>query len=282
MRSNGTLQEKLDEFQFEYEIIRVETTTEAKKDIITADFNNFDALISVGGDGTLFHVLNGYLKNKSEKRIPLGLIPVGTGNALSKDLNLEAGNISLALQAIKKGVTKSFDIGKITDSKSDYYFANIAGCGFVTDVASTAQKLKFLGKLSYTFGVLYRTVFLKPFDVSIITENGEFNHSVIFIEVSNTRFTGSDFLMAPGAVVNDGYLDLTLLKKLSRFRLLQGLLKIFSGTHVHMPEVEVIKSKSMTITTSVPKQLTVDGEIFGYTPVTIDCENNRIEVIVNS
>ena len=57
-----------------------------------ADFKNYDGIVAAGGDGTLFEVINGYFKNKSRTKIPLGVLPVGTGNAFARDLELDTSN----------------------------------------------------------------------------------------------------------------------------------------------------------------------------------------------
>ena len=99
----------------------------------------------------------------------------------------------------------------------------------------------------------------------------------IFVEISNTRYT-SNFLMAPDAEIDDGFLDVTLLGKMTRKRMLQCFPKIFTGEHVQFDEVETFKAKRMRVETNIPKVLTPDGELVGITPVEVECLHRAIEV----
>ena len=93
----------------------------------------------------------------------------------------------------------------------------------------------------------------------------------IFVEIANTRYTGSTFIMAPDAVIDDGYLDIILANKVSRMRIIKLLPTIFKGEHVLDKKVEVFKTKKVRIETDVPKTLIPDGELFGSTPIEIEC-----------
>ncbi|MBU0559668.1 MAG: diacylglycerol kinase family lipid kinase [Bacteroidetes bacterium] len=265
----------------EYELIFPESREQAQNIVKDADFEKYNSVITAGGDGSLYTTLNGYMQNTSSKRIPLGVIPVGTGNAFVRDIGLDADEIEKAFNAIKSGKTKKVDIGKFITEGKDYYFINIIGMGFVTDVGKTASKLKMFGNTAYTFGVLYQTTFLKTFNVEIEYDGNTINRESIFIEISNTRYTGKTFLMAPHAKIDDGLLDVTIMNKASRARLLSCLPKIFTGEHLKMKEVETFQAKSIKIATDVPLMLTPDGELMGSTPISLECIPGAVDVFVN-
>jgi YegS/Rv2252/BmrU family lipid kinase len=243
-----------------------------------ADFSKYDGIVAAGGDGTLFEVINGYFKNKSEKRVPIGILPVGTGNAFARDLELTNSKIEEAIKTISKQKKRKVDVGKFTTHGEDYYFLNIIGAGFVVDVNKTAQSLKVFGSLSYIFGVLYRILVLKFSNIKLEFDGKKIETESTFIEVSNTRYTGADFLMAPSAEIDDGLLDITLVKKISRPRLLKGLIKIFTGEHIHFEEIDTFKASKIKIEYDEAKVLTPDGELLGITPVEINCLKHAIEV----
>ncbi len=245
------------------------------------DFEKHDAIAISGGDGTLFEAINGYFSNKSLRRIPIAAIPIGRGNAFARDLNLNNEKWEDAIAAIGNGKLKKVDVGLCKTSNNRFYFINILGLGFVTDVANTAYKLRAFGHLSYILGVFHRTIFLKPYSLTIEIDGKRIERKNIFVEISNSKYTGKDFLMAPSASIDDGLLDITLLNKLSRLRLLQCLPKIFTGEHVKMNEVECFKASKIMIETNPPKNLTPDGQLTGNTPIEIECIPNAIEVFVN-
>ncbi len=244
-----------------------------------ADISSYDGIIAAGGDGTLFEVINGLYKNRFKKkdRVPLGVLPIGTGNAFCRDIGLITDAWKEAIALIAGGKTKKVDVGKIITHGQIYYYLNIVGLGFVADVNKDAHKLKIFGNFSYTMGVIYEILKLNIYDLEIDLDGTIINRENIFVEVSNTRYT-ANFLMAPDAEIDDGYLDVTLLNKTSRRKLLKAFPKIFTGEHIYEDSIETFKAKKIKIKTSVPKILTPDGELLGLTPITIECLNKAVSV----
>ncbi|MFA7418766.1 MAG: diacylglycerol kinase family protein [Melioribacteraceae bacterium] len=272
------IKNELDKNNISYEAVETKYAghgTELVKDL---DFTKYDALVISGGDGTLFETVNGYFENKSVKRIPIGVIPIGRGNAFARDLDLHPDKLAEAVKIVALGKTKMVDVGLFKTNNKQFYFINILGFGFVTDVAKTAFKLRALGHLSYILGVLYRTISLKAYKLKIEIDGKIYERENVFAEISNTRYTGKDFLMAPSAVLDDGLLDITLLNKVTRIRLLQALPQIFTGDHVKMKEVECFKAKNIKIETEPNKLLTPDGQLMESTPIEVECLGKAIEI----
>ena len=242
-----------------------------------ADFSRYDGVVAGGGDGTLFEVINGYCKNPDRNKIPLGVLPVGTGNSFARDLELDASRWQEAVDVISLKKPKNVDVGLFRTHGQEYCFLNILGLGFVADVGKTAFKLKLFGNISYTLGVLYQTLFLKAYHLTMEADGKTMERENVFVEISNTRYT-SNFLMAPTAEIDDGYLDVTLLRKTTRRRLIQCFPKIFTGEHILLDEIEQFKAKKIHITTETPKVLTPDGEMVGITPVTVECLHQAVPV----
>lgn len=242
-----------------------------------ADFKNYDGIIAAGGDGTLFEVINGLFLIKSKKKLPLGVLPVGTGNAFARDLDLHVSRWQEAIDIFRLNKTRKVDVGKFTTHGQTYYFLNILGLGFVADVTKTAHKLKTFGNLSYTLGVFYHILLFKSSKLHIELDGKKLERSNIFVEISNTTYT-SNFYMAPSAKIDDGLLDVTLLGKMGRIGLLKAFPKVFTGEHVNLPQVETFKVKQIKITADKAKVLTPDGELIGITPVEVECLHQAVEV----
>lgn len=242
-----------------------------------ADFEAYDGLIAAGGDGTLFEVINGYFQNSSQKRIPLGVLPVGTGNAFARDLGLDVSRWQQAIDIIRDNQTKRVDVGRFRTQGQDYYYLNILGVGLVARITKLAHRLKLLGNFSYTFSTVLQMLFLKSYTIRIEIDGEIFERENIFVEISNTRYT-SNFLIAPDAKNDDGLLDVILLGKCSRRRLLRNFPKIFTGEHTTLDEIETYQAKKIHITTNNSEYLTPDGELLGKTPVEIECLPRAIEV----
>lgn len=253
---------KFDTFQSLYHehIFKIVKNLELKK---------YDAVVAMGGDGTNFHVLNGLLKNFDLSMIPpIGVLPVGSGNSFAKDLKINT--IEDGIRSLIEKSTRRVDVLSFTQSDELFYFINLTGLGFVTDVAKTAHKFKFLKDLSYIIGVLHRTTRLFYHYIELEVDGKLISEQNCFVEFCNSRYTGGNMLMAPDALIDDGYMDIIIAGPLSRFSLLATLPKIFSGLHLEHPSVRHIKARKAKIKTWPPKTLLPDGEIFGVTPATIE------------
>ena len=243
-----------------------------------ADFNKYDAIIGAGGDGTLHELVNGYFLNRSEKRIPIGIIPVGTGNAFIRDIGFANPDLRKAIQLIKDQKKRKIDVGRFQTGNQTRYFINILGFGFVTDVVQTAQHFKLFGDFAYTIGVLYRMLMLKTNTMKIEINGKKLEYNQLLVEISNSRYTGASYLMAPNASIDDGYLDVMIAKKMGRLKLLSLFSKIFKGEHIGDPFIETFKAKHITIELDEKKLLSPDGELEGTTPVEITCLHQAIEM----
>ena len=242
-----------------------------------SDLSQYDGVIAAGGDGTVFEVVNGLFRNPTGPTVPFGVVPIGTGNSFSRDLGLERDQVREALDLIARATTRKIDVGQCSTGDRDLYFLNILGVGFVSDVTATAAKLKLLGNGSYTLGVIYRTAFLSTFQLALEIDGTTMEREATFLEISNSRFT-ADFLMAPDARIDDGLLDITLLGKISRNRLLRLFPTVFRGEHVQYPEVETFTAHHIRIVTEQSKVLSPDGELVGTTPAEVACLHQALDV----
>lgn len=281
---HGYAQKKLDEIEdylkqinLPYELFLTKATGHGKEIVAAADFKQYSALIAGGGDGTLFEVINGYYANPSELKLPIGVLPIGTGNAFVRDMDLHHHDWKPALDIIAAGKTKKCDVGKFTTEGQTWYYLNILGLGLVADIGETAIKMKALGNISYTLSSFYHILKNKPFQVKLEIDGEIIERENVFIEISNTRYT-ANFLMAPNAKTDDGKLDLTLLGPKGRIGLIRSFPKIITGEHIHMKEVETYQASNIKIISNIPKVLTPDGELMGSTPLEIDCLKQDIDV----
>lgn len=240
--------------------------------------DQYDAIIAFGGDGTNYHVLNGLLSCfKPNKIPPIGIIPVGSGNSFAKDLNIH--NYEDGIRSIIKNNPEWIDVCSFTQAQKKYFFVNLIGFGFVTDVAKTAQKFKIFKDFSYIIGVIYRTINLHFHYMELEIDGKTISGENCFVEFCNSKYTGGDMLMAPDAMIDDGFMDIIITKKLSRSSLLATLPKLFKGTHLNHPAIRHIKAKKARVKTWPDKTLLPDGELFGATPTTIKVHHKMIRYL---
>lgn len=246
--------------------------------VADADLAAVDAVVAAGGDGTLFEVLNGLYDNGISSRPPLGVLPVGTGNAFARDLGLEPGDWKKGIELIGAGKTRAFDVGRVESAEGSYHFLNIVGAGLPVDAMLTAEKLKFVGRGAYTLATLWRAMQLKTYELDLRLDGQAVRRESMFIEISNTRFTGTSFLIAPGAEPDDGLFDITLVRRLGRARLLRLFPTIYKGEHIRYEEVKTYRAREIRIEGPAGMPLAPDGEMRGRTPATIRCLRRDLEL----
>ena len=239
------------------------------------DIGQVDAIVSVGGDGTNYHVLNGLLRYHPDAVLPpLGIIPLGRGNSFALDLPIRS--VGEGIDALIRQRTRPVDVCRFTQGRHVYYFVNLMGIGFVTDVAGTAARFNRAGDMSYVIGVFYRLMGLRFYRMDLEIDGETVSGQNCFVEICNSRYTGGNMLMAPDARIDDGWFDVVVTAPLSRVSLIATLPKIFKGTHGVNPAVRFIRGTSARISTGSRKTMLPDGEIFGFTPTDVSILPHRV------
>lgn len=253
------------------ELLETRGAGDAVERVARADLTGFDGLLAAGGDGTLFEVLNGLYAHPPERRVPLGLVPVGTGNAFARDLGLLPGEWQKGVDLVRAGRQRRVDVGRVAHEAGAYHFLNIVGAGLPVDAMLAAERLKFIGKSAYSLAALWRAMVLETYPLAIDIDGEIVEQEAVFVEISNSRYTGTSFLMAPSAALDDGLLDVTLLQRLSRRRLLRLFPTIYSGRHVEYREVLTRQARRVRLLAPSGLQLAPDGEFRGTLPATVEC-----------
>ncbi|OQX28596.1 MAG: hypothetical protein B0D92_08125 [Spirochaeta sp. LUC14_002_19_P3] len=240
------------------------------------DQRRYVGIVVVGGDGSMFEVLNGLYAGGQGLSIPVGQIPTGTGNSFIRDLGIFG--VDDAVRAISADSRCPVDLGHCTLEGRTCQFINIMGAGFVANVARRAGKYKLFGAKSYLFGTLEELVHLNPVPIQLHVDGETIEHNAIFVEFCNSRLTGGNMLMAPMAKIDDGLFDIVVLTKTTRRRALKLLPTIFTGEHLNEPEIKVYRGGSIKLESAHPMALNIDGEIFGHTPIEIRIAARALQV----
>jgi YegS/Rv2252/BmrU family lipid kinase len=214
-----------------------------------------------GGDG-LVGAVAGALEGTQGV---LGVLPGGRGNDLARVLGI-GQDPELACAVIAAGVEQPLDLGAVGDRR----FVGIASCGFDSDANRIANETKVVrGQLVYTYAALAALVRWKPARFEL-TLDGE-THSVTGYSVAaaNSKAYGGGMYAAPGAELDDGLLDVVTVSGVSKWRFLAQLPKVFKGTHVQNPEVDVSRAAEVRISADRPFTLYADGDPIGELPVTV-------------
>jgi diacylglycerol kinase (ATP) len=170
------------------------------------------------------------------------------------------------------------DVGRVEWSGGVYHFLNIVGIGFAVDAGLAALELKFAGRSAYTLGALWRMLRLRSYPLDMRVDGARVQQDNVFVEISNSRYTGTSFLMAPAAKLDDGLLDVTWLARVPRLRLAWLFRSIFSGRHVEYPEVAARQAREILLDAPPGYLLMADGEFEGRTPARITCLHRDLEM----
>ena len=242
------------------------------------DYTNYDGLIIIGGDGTIHEVLNGILSRKKKSDIPIGIIPGGSGNSFMHDLGL-TDPIS-ATKSIIKGNLRKIDIAKISLNHIKKYAFNIIGWGLVTDIGISAEKWRVLGESRYTILSIFEVLRYKPRNAILILDDKKIVDDFVFVIACNTIHTGKGMQMAPKAKLDDGLIDVIVVRKgVSKLQLLSILPKVYDGSHLNSPYLEYYQVSKFCLKTKNNQILNIDGEVLGTTPIEVEVIPNAFTII---
>ena len=281
LRHEDSLNVVINEFKnydIEYTLNKTEYAGHAVGLVKQTDLKQYDSVCAMGGDGTLFEVLNGMLARGENKRIPISIIPNGTGNSFMKTVGIE--NVENAVKKISKNEPKKLDMMRAVCGENTYYSLNLIGWGMATDISVLAEKLRVLGGQRYNIASVFEIIKNKRRDSKLIVDGKELDSSFSFIIACNTKYVGKDMKMAPKAKIDDGEIDLIIVKKTSSFTLFSVFPKLFDGSHIDHNACEYVHCKSFSIQPNELGSLNIDGEIIGSTPFSVNIVKNGVELIV--
>ena len=238
-------------------------------------------IVAVGGDGHLNEVLNGFIENdlpvNPEAR--LSFVMTGTGCDFQRSLGI-SGKWQNAAAKLKDAKVRKIDVGKVTYTAADKthkirYFDNIASFGLsgAVDHCLEHSRLRdYVGGAPLFLWATIKTVFTHPnqsirFRIDDGPEEGICSRLGL---LANGRYFGGAMHAAPEAELDDGLLDLLMLKEISVAKFLWHLPKIYKGTHLKIPEIFFQKVRKFTAESSEQVILDIDGESPGYLAATFE------------
>lgn len=216
---------------------------------------------SIGGDGTLNEVINGIIGYNNAS---VSVLPYGTGNDFIK--NFENVNF-LDLNGQVNGRKEGIDLLYVKELNC----VNLCNIGFDAKVAENMNKFKKLpfikGRAAYTLSIFYSLIHKLHTNLEIKIDNNEvFKGDFLLCVIANGTYYGGGYKGAPLAQIDDGLIDVCMIKKVSRFKLIK-LINIYkNGTHLESKEIEKYiiyrKCKNINIISRNDFSISIDGEIF--------------------
>ncbi len=254
----------------------------------TLEVKATDSFAVVGGDGTLSEVITGRMQANSGKKELFGLIPAGTGNSMATDLGIDG--VDAAVKCILHGSRQALDLAKVEmvqglpgaeDGTMVRYSHNLVTWGLGVDSTIKAERMRWMGPIRYDVGILMAIMANNRRHATLTLDGVTMEDDYTLFLIQNSQTGGSMLPLAPGASLDDGLMDIGILKKMTRSDVLKafGMLKK-EGRHVFHPRVDYHRFKSLCIETPLPTAINVDGENIGSTPLQMEVLPGAVEICV--
>jgi diacylglycerol kinase (ATP) len=245
-------------------IVDVHTTTCAE-DVgrISAEVvaSGADAVALIGGDGTI-HLGAQVLANSG---MPFGVIPAGTGNDFARGIGVPLKDPGAAADLVIGGRTRTIDLAVA----KDVFITTVVAGGFDSLVNKRANAMSWpKGSSRYTVATLAELRTFTPLEYVVTVDGEPIETSAMLVAVGTGPTYGGGLQICAGAEIDDGLLDVTIIKPVSRLTLLQLFPKLSKGTHVGHPAVRALRGRSVRIE-SPGITAYADGEPLGPLPVDI-------------
>jgi diacylglycerol kinase (ATP) len=260
----------------EVDLHLTERAGHAMQIVLETRLSSYDAICVQGGDGTFHEVVSGLMQRVEAASIPLGLIPSGTGNSVARSLGLASA--AEAVRRIETGQTRPLDVIRMAAGGETHYCLNLIGWAAGQAITATAERLRWLGSRRYAAAALWQVLGAAPRQARITLDGATDEDGFLLVLACNTTYVGSGMLAAPRAEIDDGLMDVVLVRRASRRRMLTLLRRVYDGSHLEMREVEYRQVRSLAIETPAPQPLNLDGELKGETPLTAEVLPGAIRV----
>jgi diacylglycerol kinase (ATP) len=249
----------------DYQII---TATSAQKlrsnlqEFLDSKHGECEGVISVGGDG-LAHLV---LQLVVPRKVPFTVVAGGTGNDFLRALGWGIDGLTAQLDAVTSRTPSPIDLG-LVDSE---WFGAVLSTGFDAVVNEKANTLRWpKGPMKYNLAIAMELPKFKPVQYEIEMDSQSIKTEAMLIAIGNGNSYGGGMKVCPDADMSDGLFDVMVLRPVSKFEFLRVFPKVFSGQHIHHPQVDIFRTSKVSIQADAVAY--ADGERIGGLPVRAEC-----------
>lgn len=229
-------------------------------------------VVASGGDGTVNEVASALVNTC----VPMGILPAGSGNGLARSLGISM-NYALALRTIIRGKTKMMDVVNVNDSM----YTSIAGIGFDAFVAQKFAESSLRGMISYMQIILNEFSSYKPATYNLTIDGVPIEKQALMIIFANGNQFGFNTRIAPDARVDDGLIDICVVRKMPVSQLLITGYHLMKGTPEKTGYAEYFRGRNIQINNITDPLMNIDGEPkIMKTPVNISIKPLSLCIIV--
>lgn len=260
-----------------------ETALATARAACTAGSGRPDAVIVVGGDGMVHLGVNAV----ASTGVPLGIVAIGSGNDFARTVGLPAHNGLAALQSIETALEReprAIDVLRADGAHGTRRTACVVSAGF--DAAVNARANGYTnppGGGKYIRAVFAELRGFRPYGYALTIDGDRREMPGTLVAVANGPYFGGGMKIAPDARLDDGLADVVIGGALTPWEVVRLLPRIYSGSHVRHPAVEVVRAREVTIEPlpghPAPPDAMGDGEAVGPLPMTVTVEPGAVRLL---
>ena len=252
------LKDKIKQYSIQADLFFTERPGHAGEIARRCADDNFNPVITVGGDGTL-NEMTQFLLNR--KNIITGIIPAGTGNDFIQILGFPDHFSDKDWETFFSKQTIALDVGMV----NEFHFLNGMGLGFDAEVAAQNydknEKVKQGNKYKYVWHILKTLFFFKERNMTVISNDHKSETECFINTIAIGRRFAGGFFLTPKAIANDGLLDVCMIKRLNLVQRLSTLLKVPKGSHIEYDKVNYYQTAALMLEFARKVAFHVDGEL---------------------
>lgn len=244
-------------------------------------------LIVAGGDGTVNEAVNGiYASGVDAAEVYMAVIPLGTGNDFCRTTGCP--KLEESAEFVLSTEFRPMDVGLVEtvhdrEVVARRHFINIAGFAFDAAVIqeTTKGKPKFFPSAVYLIKLVKVLFTYRAIPTKIHTDNGDLVDELFTIAVGNAQYNGNGMRQVPMANPHDGWLDITVIRKIRPLKVVANVKKLYSGRHLELPEAQVLRAKQVEISSQQRLLGEVEGEMLEAGNYRISIAGRRLNVMSN-
>ncbi len=261
----------------DYDMVMTHTRGGAIEMARQAIERGYNSVVAVGGDGTLNEAVNGIKSAEAAggRRVPLGIIPLGTGCDFIKALDgFVPNDIYGSVQRIVRGQTRTVDLGLVrVDNTQERWFINALGTGFDAQAAAEALKItRVKGFAVYLLAIIRAMANYRAHPMTVEFDGRWVQRRLLFASIANGRYQAGGFLLTPDAHIDDGYFDACLVDNLRIDEIIRHIPKVLEGTHTKLRQVTMARVRHVAISSSAPIPVATDGEVLSVRARSVTAE----------
>ena len=215
----------------------------------------------------------------------IGIVPTGTGNDFARHLGIDGRRPLEALALLESGRIASCDLGRVTAADgTTAWFTTVANTGFDADANRWANGVRWAsGTTLYVLAMLRTLATYRPAGVEVVVDGRAHDERAWLVAVANSRYYAGGMMIAPGAEVDDGQLDVCLVGPVSRGEFLARFPRVFRGTHTRLETVRTWRGATVELRATSPAEALecwASGERVGPLPATLTAVPAALRVLV--